>query len=150
MDKMPEILDYINRKCVNYFEIGDYIFVHGWIPCKESYFDRNLACNRMLYIEDWRNALPGAWYSARWQNGMEAWHQGVIEPNKTIFCGHLHCSYGWSWLRQERKEFPNKGTKDWEKSFEPFIDDGIIALDACTAYSGIVNMVVLEESYVTY
>lgn len=144
MDTMPEILDYIKHKCVNYVEIGDFICVHGWIPCEESYFDRNLACNRLLYKEDWRNALPGDWYSARWTNGMEAWHQGVREPERTIICGHWHCSYGWSWLRQERQEFPNKGKKDWKKSFEPFIDDGICAIDACTAYSGIVNVIVLE------
>nr|DAD78145.1 MAG TPA: hypothetical protein [Siphoviridae sp. ctrgt10] len=30
------------------------------------------------------------------------------------------------------------------KSFEPYIKEGIIALDACTAYSKKVNVVVLE------
>ena len=144
MDKMHEILDYINHKCVNYVEIGDFICVHGWIPCGEIYFDPNSALYRMSYMADWRNASPGDWYSARWTNGMEAWHQGVREPEKTIICGHFHCSYGWSWLRQERQEFPNKSKKGWEKSFEPFIDGGICAIDACTAYSGIVNVVVLE------
>jgi len=31
-------------------------------------------------------------------------------------------------------------------NFEPFITKEIISLDACTAYSGKVNVVVIEES----
>ena len=32
-----------------------------------------------------------------------------------------------------------------DADFSPFIDDGIIALDACTAYSGFVNCVVIDD-----
>ena len=38
-----------------------------------------------------------------------------------------------------------KNKKDWKKSFEPFVDDGIIAIDACTAYTGLCNVIVIEE-----
>ena len=51
---------------------------------------------------------------------------------------------GHSHLNQDRKEFPAKNRVDWERSFEPFVDDGIIALDACTAYTEFCNCVVLE------
>ena len=132
LDKLPEVLEYINKKCVDYVEIGDFILVHGWIPYKKYPWG---------FDENWRS---GDWYQARWENGMDAWKHGIVERNKTIVCGHWHCSWGWSHIRQDRQEFPQKNKKDWLKSFEPFVDDGIIAIDACTAYSGKVNCIVIE------
>ena len=129
---MQPILDFIDENCVDYAEIGDYIFVHGWIPS-------------FSHLDDFRDADASDWEEARWLNGMEMWRNPKNRVDgKTIVCGHWHCSYGWSHIRQERKEFPPKNHKNWEKSFEPFINDGIIAIDACTAYSGIVNCIVLE------
>jgi serine/threonine protein phosphatase 1 len=122
-------------KMVDYFETPNHIFVHGWIPCGEL----------VEYEPNWRNVTKEQWNNARWTNGMAYWKSGVREPNKTIVCGHWHCSYGWSHIRNEREEFPSKKIQDWKKSFEPFVDDGIIALDGCTAYSGIVNCVVIDD-----
>jgi hypothetical protein len=77
---------------------------------------------------------------------MEKWKNSNNRlDGKTVIVGHWHCSYGWSHIRNERKEFPQKNRKGWEKSFEPFVDDGIIAIDACTAYSGMCNVIVIEE-----
>lgn len=109
----------------DYAEVGNYMFVHGWFPSGS----------------DWS---AEAWEEARWMNGMEAWKKGEVLKGKTIVCGHWHCSWGWSHLDQLRPEFPPKNRKNWEKSFEPYIKEGIIALDACTAYSKKVNVVVLE------
>ena len=142
MDKLPEILEFINKRSVDYVEIGNYILVHGWIPCKPSdanpYHSRGV---KYTFDENWRD---GNWNASRWINGMEAWRQGIKIEGKTIVCGHWHCSWGWSHLKQDRSEFPPKNKKDFKKSFEPFVEDGIIAIDACTAYSGIVNCIVLE------
>lgn len=130
--KILPLIYWINEKSVNYFEIGDYICVHGWIP-------------RLHHAGDFKKANMIDWDRARWINGMEAWRKPDNRVDgKTIVCGHYHCSYGWSHIRQKRKEFPDKNRKDWQKSFEPFVDDGIIAIDACTAYTGIVNCIVLE------
>lgn len=131
--------DELNNSMTDYYEKGNYIFVHGWIPTTQT---ENKIYN---YNPEWRDATKKEWESARWINGMEAWHYGVKEKNKIIVCGHWHCSWGWSHLKQERKEFPEKNRENWEKSFEPFIDKGIIALDGCTAYSGIVNVLKLTE-----
>lgn len=70
----------------------------------------------------------------------------VLERSKTIVCGHWNCSWGWSHILQKRKEFPNNSRKEWEKSFEPYIEQGIIAFDACTDYSGIINVISLGGS----
>ena len=143
-EKMKPIMEWINEKSVNYTEIGDNIFVHGWIPVVGDGVD---------FMGNWKNPKPTSrewwdneelWNEARWVNGMALWKQGVKIPGKTIFCGHWHCSYYWSRIKQERKEFPDKNRKDWKKSFEPAIDEGITAIDSCCAYSGFLNCIVLE------
>ena len=108
----------------DYVEIGDYIFVHGWIPSMELSPNNN-----------WR---LGDWERARWLNGMEKWYQGATLEGKTIVCGHFHTSWGHSRLRRDGSEFGN------DANFTPFIGDGICAIDACTAFSGKVNCVILE------
>ena len=130
---------------VDYAEVGDYIFVHGWIPCDRDdpnpYHARNI---NYTFNEDWRN---GDWDNARWINGMDAWHQGVKIEGKTIVCGHWHSSYGNSKFHKDGMEFPNYRSTNPEHryaNFNPFIDDGIIALDACTAESHQVNCYTFE------
>ena len=133
-EKIAPLMNFIYDNVVDYVEIGDYILTHGWIPCNP---------NTGEVAENWRDDING-WEQARWYNGISAWHKGARVPGKTIVCGHWHCSWGWSHLRLERKEFPKKNLVDWQKSFEPFVDDGIVAIDACTAYSGICNCFVIE------
>lgn len=132
-DIMTPIMDYINNKTVDYFDIGDkYVCVHGWWPVHD-------------FVDDYHTAEDWLWKDARWENGMEMWKfPGCRIEGKTVICGHWHCSWGWSHIRQERKEWPQKNRSDWVKSFEPFVDEGIMAIDACTAYTGKVNCVVIE------
>lgn len=125
---MKPILDWIDEKSVDCYELDDNVFVHGWIP---STFRKN-----------WTKEN---WQRARWYNGMEMWKNGYCLEDKIIWCGHWCCSYGWSRIRQKYKEFPPKNRKEWEKSFQPFVDDGIIALDSCVSYSGFLNCVVYDE-----
>lgn len=125
---MKPILDWIDEKSVDCYELNDNVFVHGWIP---STFRKN-----------WTKEN---WQRARWYNGMEMWKNGYCLEDKIIWCGHWCCSYGWSRIRQKYKEFPPKNRKEWEKSFQPFVDDGIIALDSCVSYSGFLNCVVYDE-----
>lgn len=127
-EKIEPVIDFIDSNCVDYYEIDDKIFVHGWIPL----------------VKNWREAPFEEWSTARWTNGMLAWKCGNVEDGKTIICGHWHCSWGWSHLFQDRKEFPQKNRKDFKKSFEPFVQPGIMAIDACTSYSGIVNVYKFE------
>lgn len=126
---------------VDFFETKHYIFVHGWIPCNADEIEPSYSFN-----PQWRNATPEAWEQARWFNGVRLAHyHDIKEIGKTIVCGHWHCSYGWSHIRQKRQEFPQKNRKDWQKSFEPYTEEGVIAIDACTAYSGIVNCIVIDD-----
>ena len=78
------------------------------------------------------------WEGARWINGMNAWAQGMRIEGKTIVCGHWHTSWGHSIIHGHCAEWgPNA-------NFSTFKDEGIVALDACTALTDCVNCYVLE------
>jgi len=122
---------------INYFETENYIFTHGWVPCIIEM--KGCIIQKYTYIDDWRKADDDMWNEARWINGIEAAHRGVVEKEKTIVCGHWHCSYGHAHFENDGGEFfgnPN---------FNPYYGDGIIALDAATAFSGRVNCIVIED-----
>lgn len=123
--KLEDYFKLIN-KAKDYVEIGNYIFVHGWIPHIKNYEDLS-KCSE----EQWKNA--------RWYNGMKEWHNGWKFNNKTIVCGHWHCSYG-------NYYYHNKGEKEIgdNADYSPFIDKGIIAVDCCTAYTHKVNIVKMQ------
>ncbi len=122
-------------KMVDYYETDHYIFIHGWIPCVVLKFHPF----EYVYNKQWRNADESMWIEARWLNGMVAANNGVIENDKTIICGHYHCSYGHA-------HYENKGSElGKDADFSPYYDKGIIAIDGCTPLSGKVNYIVLED-----
>lgn len=130
------------QECVDFAETEHYIFVHGWIPC---WANKKMSGMTYLPIEgDWRQVSKRVWEDARWTNGMDAWSFGIREPGKTIMCGHWHASWGHHYLHSDGYEFDGAYHKGIAK-FTPFVDEGIVALDACTAYSGFVNCVVVED-----
>lgn len=115
---------------IDYFETAHYIFVHGWIPG----FGEDRAWD---YDPAWREAGPEAWRRARWINGMDAAQNGG--PGKTVLCGHYHSSYGHA-------RYENRGSEyGHDADFSPYYGPGVIALDACTAYSGQLNVLVLAD-----
>ena len=124
-DVIPAMLDY--------YETPHYIFVHGWIPCSPR------RGKRFDMYEDWRNCDAKEWAEARWYNGMDAARAGVTVAGKTIVCGHWHCSYGHAYFEKSCSEFGD------DADFSPYYAPGIIALDACTALSKKVNVIVLED-----
>ena len=117
---------------IDYYETEHYIFVHGWIPYMREYL------GSWTYGPDWREAGFEDWRMARWTNGMDAAQSS--EGEKTILCGHFHCSYGHAVYEHKGSEFGP------DADFSPYRAPGVIALDACTAYSGKLNILVIEDS----
>lgn len=122
-----EIYNEYKSKLINYFETKNYIFVHGWVPSIGIYFNN-----------DWRCASEEAWSEARWTDGSKMTQYRAFEPNKCIVCGHWHCSK-WHMLYEGKGEF---------EDFSPYISKEVIALDACTAYSKIVNVLEIEDDLI--
>jgi len=114
---------------LDYYETKNNIFTHGWIPC---IVNRHTGYS---YYADWRNVDLFEWKRARWVNGIDA-AQTCIEE-KTIFCGHWHASYG-HW------KYEHKGSEfEEDADFSPYYGPGIVAIDACTAWSNQINVVVI-------
>jgi serine/threonine protein phosphatase 1 len=144
------IVPFLN-KTVNYFETKNYIFVHGWIPVTIKdhlpvYYRNN---RQFTFNPEWRYATGYEWEQARWLNGIDMARKGFIEPNKTIVCGHWHCSYG-HYMRALKKAIAEDADFEVEEFgptaiWEPFADEGILAIDRCTAHTREVNVVVLED-----
>lgn len=142
-EKMKPLLQH----AVNYFETKNYVFVHGWIPviCKDNlpmYYRNN---RKFEFNPEWRHAHYSEWEQARWLNGMDMARKGFVEPGKTIVCGHWHCSYGHM--------LDSIKTDNWIEEFgesaiwDSYYGNGIIAIDRCTAYTGEVNVLVLEDEF---
>lgn len=123
-------LQYVVDKCVNYYETEHYIFVHAFIPLSDDW----------EYDKYWRYASANRWKEARWINPVVLYKKNVYDPEKTIVCGHWHCSALW------HEVDPNKYDEFGPKAnFEPFISEHMIAIDACTSYSKKVNVVIIED-----
>lgn len=107
---------------VNYFETEHYIFCHSWLPSGT----------------DWQYASCQKWNKARWGNPFAIAKNKGNKTGKTLVHGHFHNSYYWS-----RKN----GTSEFEEDacFDICEHDGCIGLDACTAFSHCVNVLVIED-----
>lgn len=146
-ESMKPVLDFMSDNCIDYAEIGDYVLVHGWIPVIPKDNSLSLYAGRRKFEQNpnWRDASWDEWEQARWINGMEMWKYTGHPEGKTIICGHFHCSWGWSHIDQKYKEFPHYTHDDFQYSFQPWIKEGIMAIDACTVYSHKCNVIVIEE-----
>lgn len=116
---------------VNYYETEHYVFTHGWIPCipnRDGSFSS---------ITEWRDADETEWKKARWYNGIDA--AQTSDEIKTVVCGHWHTSYGHCKYEKKGSEFGA------DADFSPYYANGIIAIDACTAHSGKVNCLVIDD-----
>ena len=109
---------------VDYFEIEHYVFVHGWIPTEG-----------FGYKDNWRDAEPTRWCSARWMNGADCTVIQIFEPNKTIVCGHIHAA---AWHQHFEGAAPYA-------DHSPYVSKDVIAMDTCTALSKKVNVFVIED-----
>jgi len=129
-DLLAEVLEFIQDNSINYFETANHIFVHGWIPLDLCGF----------YHANWRDSSQEAWNKTRWTNPVEMYRKKIFDPDKTIVCGHWHCSALWHEYNPIKyDEFGNKA------NFEPFITDKLVAIDGCTAVSHKVNVIVIDE-----
>jgi serine/threonine protein phosphatase 1 len=151
-DAVKELITPFLNKMVNYFETKNYIFVHGWIPCDVGKNSKPWYQNgrKLKYNPDWRNSDAADWEASRWINGPSAGYASkILEPGKTIVCGHWHCSYG-HYMRALKKALAEDTNLEVEEFgptaiWEPFADEGILAIDRCTAHTREVNVVILED-----
>ena len=127
---------------VNYYESAHYIFVHSFIPLINeddlpAYYTKN---RRFSFNPDWRNAHASEWEVAMWGNPFYLAMKGLNQTGKTLIFGHFHCSY-------PRHIFDGKSEFGSDADFSIYYGNGYIGIDACTAYSGKVNCLVIEDEF---
>ena len=137
--KVEEILEWINSdEWVNYYELDNYIFVHGWIPCATVPSHYSYQPKEIGYREDWRNATDVEWEDASWGCPWKKAKDGWNKTGKVIVCGHWHTSDFYNHLTKIKKDIydcPIFQSKKYQ----------LIGLDACTAGSNKINVLVIEQ-----
>lgn len=109
------------EETVDYYETDKYVFLHGWLP-----HGGETEAGR-------READKAAWADARWWRwNMEYTGERPL-PDKTVVCGHVPTWYAKT-FKKDRKE----------NDYNIFYGNGLIAIDAGTASSRQVNVLVLE------
>lgn len=132
---------------LDYLELGDYIFVHSFIPMKNkshvSMYSQ-FGHYSLKYNPNWRtNSTELEWEESRWGCPWQQFSLGYfneeLKKGKKLVCGHWNTS-----------DFFNNLDKPAEKRrFEDcpiYNKNGLIGLDACTTLSGKVNVLVLDEN----
>lgn len=131
---------------INYFETENYIFVHSWIPTIASSAGKPWYTQGRTYeyLEDWRMAASADWEEAMWSNPFFKAKAGLNKTGKTIIFGHWHCSTGHSISSAGKlSEFGADACWDIYKNE----DWKVIGLDRCTAHTGKVNILVIEDNF---
>lgn len=123
---------------INYFETKNFIFVHGWIPCRRTSLSNGGAV--FEYTPEWRSCSDSDWEASRWVNGIDRAQAGIICPEKTVVCGHWNCSLGHVYDSEGySSEFGDNA------KWDPWYHKGCIAIDRCTAYTNEVNVLVIDD-----
>ena len=125
-----------SNRWINYLETNNYICVHSFIPLKQKIEFGYI--EDIGYREDWKNATQTEWEDATWGCPWSKAQEGWNKTGKTIICGHWHTSDFFNHLTRQKKDkydcpiFISKKYK-------------LIGLDACTAGSKKINILVLNE-----
>ena len=147
-EKTKELLEFIKENCIDYFKLGNKIFVHSWIPLKyeseiHPLWDANI---NDLNAEE-LSIYNQHWATARWGNPYLMWKKKLYLDGKCIVFGHWHCSWGHSHIDMETPEYPQKNQPlKWEAAWKPWIKENSIGIDSCVAYSGKINCIVFDEN----
>lgn len=128
---------FITENAVDYFKLGNTLFVHGWLPTIPDEWGYETVDS---------NLSDANWNQARWENGMEMFKLGVVPQDITVVCGHWHTSYGHCVITKEcSSEWGPTAKFSTFKQTNERLHCTIVALDACTAYTHFVNCEIFNE-----
>ena len=123
VDRICEFIE----NTVGYYETENYVFVHGWLP------------ENALSQEARQQATAEDWAKARWVKWNERYIGLRPLDNKTLICGHLPTFYANSLDKHRSKN-----------CCDIFYGNGIVAIDAGTADTKQLNVLVLEDRSACY
>jgi hypothetical protein len=120
----------------NFFRLGDFAFVHCWVPLASSYGFKidYMDAEKLAKRSDWDKASDSDWADAAWGCPFALNDAGLRPRGITLVVGH------WT-------------TSDFNRHYLHEIDDfsgyagnGLIALDGSAAFTEHVNVAVFEKN----
>ena len=150
-DKLNEIVSWFNSSAWrNYYELGKYIFVHSFIPLKGIDNIYRIGY-KGEYYPNWREEVdPDLWYMSRWGCPYQYYLLGCfdeeIKKGKVLVCGHWHTSDFYNTLLYQNRPSKQLNVRKSNPIFKSDIYPGLIAIDACTALTKEVNVLVIKEN----
>lgn len=124
--KLSGIAEFIENNSIPYFETEHYIITHGGLPQGKK---------------DLKLVSDLTWERARWVNGVQVFLRSRLKRGKTLVVGHWHCN----WYRDRNKPEEEKWKDFSIEHITKKNGDDIYAIDACTAFSDQVNVLVIED-----
>lgn len=145
--KLDEIKKwFLSDEWIDYFETDKYIFTHAFIPLD---IDSNSPYNHMYRVNinflsfknNWRESTPKEFENATWGCPWKLAKAGLNKTGKNIVCGHWHTADFFNNLKNLKIKYNlyEENPIFISKKFK------LIGLDACTAATHKVNVLVLNE-----
>lgn len=145
--KLDEIKKWIlSDEWIDYLETNNYIFTHAFIPLSinpnspaKHMYTADISC--LSYKENWRDSTQKEFENATWGCPWKLAKAGLNRTGKIIVCGHWHTADFFNNLKNLKIKY------DLYKSNPIFISKKykLIGLDACTAATNKINVLVLNE-----
>ena len=136
----------LSDEWIDYYETNKYIFTHAFIPLS---IDSNSLSKHMYsvdagflsYKDNWRESTPKEFENATWGCPWKLVKAGLNKTGKIIVCGHWHTADFFNNLKNLNIHY------DVYDNNPIFISKKykLIGLDACTAATHKVNVLVLNE-----
>ena len=137
---------FMSDEWTDYYETNNYIFTHAFIPLKiddKSYFKHmyRVETEYLSYKEDWRNSSQKEFENATWGCPWKLALAGLNQTKKYIVCGHWHTADFFNYMMRLKKRY------NLYEDNPIFISKKykLIGLDACTAVTKKINVLVLNE-----
>lgn len=132
-----DLVLFIDEVCVDFAQLKDIVFVHGWVPVDSDDSDH------VTVSDTWEE---GDWGKARWSNGIKAFHEQQIPKNvRALVCGHWNASFGWAKYLNVEDEYSAAAVHKPYVSYNEAFDCKLFAIDACTPVSRTVNCIVFDS-----
>lgn len=144
---IKEVYEWMKNEWKAYYEVGNYIFTHSFIPLriKDSCKDLNDIdiYNDLYYDPSWRNItdpflLRKCAFDSSWRKYDAGYFNEEAKKGKVIVCGHTH-SYEFF------KGLDHKVYLDNNKDYGIYKKSHVINLDGNVEKSGIINVLVIDE-----
>ena len=137
---------FLSDEWIDYYETNKYIFTHAFIPLNInplSYTKHMYSVDTsfLSYKANWRESTPKEFENATWGCPWKLGKAGLNKTGKTIVCGHWHTADFYNNLKNLKVKY------DLYENNPIFISKRyrIIGLDACTAATNKVNVLVFNE-----